>query len=278
MLVISAGRGRGRRAEGGGGTKPHFPSKSALRRLWHLQRAGEAHRCRGRAADRHLLPRTPCFVHVEVSGDANLVHQGSGTPRLYWALQRRAHVVQKHEMTERGRTEVQLNHRQSCSTFRRLRWRRNGANRRHRRLGQLSRDRAQKEGLEHKRKGSSSPGRFKAAQRGSCGPGRPRARQPGLGGVWGVFGGGGASHPRRGGLGHVAGPGSNEGFMHHTVVTGMRCTARGRQGRFWAHRRRQTHCRAWLKRRAHALRRFPRNPLTKLSSPISPPTQPPAIQ
>ena len=51
--------------------------------------------------------------------------------------------------------------------------------------GSPGRYRAQKEGIEHKRKGSSSPGRFKAAQRGAGGPGRPRARQRGLGGVWG---------------------------------------------------------------------------------------------
>ena len=203
---------------------------------------------------------TPCFVHVEVSGDAELVQQGSGTPRLYRALQCRAHVVQKHEMTERGRTEVHLNHGQSHSTFRRLRWRRNGANSRHRRLGQPRQVSSTKRGIEHKRKGSSSPGRFKAAQRGAGGPGRPRARQRGLG----VSGGAGAPRPQRGGRGHVAGPGSNKGFTHHTVVTGTRCTAGGRQGRFWAPRRYRAHGRAWLKRRAQALRQDPRNPLTIL--------------
>ena len=51
--------------------------------------------------------------------------------------------------------------------------------------GSPDRYRAQKEGIEHKRKGSSSPGRFKAAQRGAGGPGRPRARERGLGGVGG---------------------------------------------------------------------------------------------
>ena len=51
--------------------------------------------------------------------------------------------------------------------------------------GSPDRYRAQKEGIEHKRKGSSSPGRFKAAQRGAGGPVRPRARKRGSGGVWG---------------------------------------------------------------------------------------------
>ena len=261
MLAISAGRGRWRGAEGGG-VKPHFPSKSALRRLDHLWRASEAHRRHGRAADRHLLPCTPCFVHVEVSRDAKLVQQGSGTPRLYWALQRRAHVVQKHEMTERGRTEVQLNHGQSHSTFRRLRWRRNGANSRHRRLGQprqvsstKRRDRAQKKGIQ-----LAWPVQGSAARRRRTRP--APGKEAGFGRGLGVFGGGGAPRPQRGGRGHVAGPGSNKGFMHHTVVTGTRCTAGGRQGRFWAPRRYRAHGRAWLKRRAQALRQDPRNPLT----------------
>ena len=185
MLAISAGRGRWRGAEGGG-VKPHFPSKSALRRLDHLWRASEAHRRHGRAADRHLLPCTPCFVHVEVSGDAKLVQQGSGTPRLYWALQRRAHhrpeARNDGTRTNRGPAEPRIVTQHLSATAVVEEWCKQPP----------SPSRAAQAGIEHKKKGSSTKERDPARLAGSRQRSAAQADQAGPGqgsGVWAGFGG-----------------------------------------------------------------------------------------